>query len=578
MTTVLGINYSNDAAAALVRDGHVLGACQEERFRRTKHYAGFPERAIDWCLADAGLRFDDVDEVAFFWNPGIHAETLHRSSTSRRHHLEFLYNVPNMLCSRWLGGQPVTGLSQELRFEGRKPLRIEYVTHHLAHAASAFYRSNFEESAVLIVDGYGERASATILHAQGTSFRTLLTVDFPHSIGAYYAAFTDYLGFKANSGEGKVMGLASYGRETPLVDEARSLWRLTDTGFELDLSYFSYFLERRERYSPKLVARFGPARRADEPLTERHEDIAYAMQVACEDALVHLGKLAKQLTGSSRLCMAGGVALNVVANTRIRNECGFSECFWQPCASDAGTSLGAALYVAHERGDARVTHPLTDTLGPSFTSAQCGQALARGRIPSKQLSAPWESAARALADGRIIGWFGGRAECGPRALGNRSILADPRRPDMKDVLNARVKFREPFRPFAPSILREACGTFFDDGAELGRSDTESPFMLLVYATRPEHVKTLASVTHVDGGGRVQTVTPEQNPRYYALIEAFGRLTGVPCVVNTSFNIRGEPIVNTPEDALKCFYTTDMDLLYLEDHLVWKDPALAALYG
>ncbi len=565
---VLGINHSNDAAAAIVRDGHVLAACQEERFRRVKHYAGFPDNAIDFCLKEAGIGLLDLDHVAFFWNPGLHAETAWRGSSARRHHLEFLYSVPNALLSRWAGGTPVESLRQEFRLAGGKRLGIEYVTHHLAHAASAFYRSNFDESAVLIVDGYGERSSTSILKARGTTIEALSTIEFPHSVGSFYAALTEFLGFKANSGEGKVMGLASYGRPTPYVDAIKQLIHLTDDGFELDLSYFSYFVERRRRYTPKLLALLGPDRRPEDPITERHEDIAYAMQAATEDVMLHLARIARRLTGSRRLCMAGGVVLNCVANSRIQNEVGFEELFFQPCAGDSGTSLGAALHVAHDRGAPRVEHPLTDYLGPKFTDAQVAEVLERGNIASRRLDDVERAAAKALADGLIIGWFQGRAEFGPRSLGNRSILADPRRADMKDVLNARVKFREPFRPFAPSILREKSTTFFDDNG------VESPFMLLVYPTRAEHVATLPSITHVDGGARVQTVTPAQNARYYRLIEAFGELTGVPCVLNTSFNIRGEPIVNSPEDALKCFFTTDMDLLFMEDHVVWKDRTLA----
>jgi carbamoyltransferase len=569
---ILGINYSNDAAASLVRDGAVIAACQEERFRRSKHYAGFPQLAVDYCLREGAIEFADLDAVAVFWNPGIHAEAFYRGSAARRHHLEFLYSVPNYLLTGWNDGESVVGMRQVLELSGGRDLTIEYCTHHEAHIASTFYRSNFEESAVLTVDGYGERSSTTISKARGTSYETLLTVEFPHSLGSLYAAFTQFLGFRANNGEGKVMGLAGYGADSPYVQQVRDLVNLRDDGFELDLSVFSFFTESRRRFNPKFESIFGPERGSDEPLEQRHYDIAFALQTVTEEALIHLARLARERTGSKRLCMAGGVVLNCVANTRIQREAGFEECFFQPASNDAGTSMGAALHVAHKLGAPRVTHPLTDYLGPSFDSEQIAEVLKRGNVAGDRVQNPSGAAARALADGQIIGWFQGRAEFGPRSLGNRSILADPRREDMKDVLNARVKFREPFRPFAPSITVEAADTYFETGG------VPSPFMLLVYDTRKEHRDTLPSITHVDGGARVQTVSSEQNPRYHALISRFGDLTGVPCVLNTSFNIRGEPIVNSPSDALKCFYTTDMDVLFLGDYLVTKDADKRALYA
>ena len=561
---VLGINYSLDAAAALCKDGHVVAACQEERFRRIKHYRGFPEQAIDFCLKQAGIGMEDVDEVAFFWNPGLHAESFYRGSAAFRHHLDFLFNVPNHLLSRWFDGAGVESFRQEVRLGTGKRLGIEYVTHHLCHAASAFYRSNFDEAAILTVDGYGERASTTIAAGRGTEIETLHTIDFPHSIGSLYAALTQYLGFRANNGEGKVMGLASYGKASEFEEPIAKLVELTDDGFEIDLSYFQYFVERRRRYSKKLTDVLGPERKAGSELTQRHMDIAWALQKRTEEALVHMAKLAREKTGLDRLCMAGGVVLNCVANTRILRESGFSECFFQPCAGDAGTSLGAALAVAHSRGAPRVTHPLTDYLGPGFSDEDIALELKKGGIAAMRVDEPEKVAAKAIHAGRIIGWYQGRTEFGPRALGNRSIVCDPGREDMKDVLNARVKFREPFRPFAPSVAEEACSTYFDDDG------VASPFMLLVYDTRPEHVATLPSITHVDGGARVQTVSAEQNPRYHKLITEFGKLSGVSCVLNTSFNIRGEPIVCTPEDALKCFFTTDMDLLFVGKWVVWKD--------
>ncbi len=569
---VLGVNFSNDAAAALVRDGEVTGAVQEERFTRAKHDRRFPQAAIGWCLADAGLTLGDVDAVAFFWNPGRHAETPNwRQSGAFRHHLEYLSSVPNHLVPK-LGGV-VDRVEQVFHFtDRRRPLRIVYVTHHLAHAAAALVRSNFEDAAILTVDGYGERTSTFIAAGEGNRVTPLVDIEFPHSLGSVYAAVTQYLGFQPNSGEGKVMGLASYG-EPRFGDEFRRIVRCTEDGFRVDLDWFTYFVERPLRVSDRFVARFGPPRAPESAIDQHHMDVAASLQVAVEDALVHLARLARARTGKRRLCMAGGVTLNCVANQRILDEAGFEACYFMPASSDAGASLGAALAVTHLYEDRpRREHPRTDYLGPQSSDAEVLAALRRAGVPFLDAAAAGgpveEVVAGVVEKGYIAGWYQGRAEFGPRALGNRSILADPRRPEMKDVLNARVKFREWFRPFAPSVLEDRCGDFF-------ACATPSPYMLRVYPTRPECVSVLPAVTHVDGGARVQTVAPEQNPRYHALISAFGRRTGVPVLLNTSFNIRGEPIVNSVADALKCFYTTDMDVLAVGPYLLEKRPGLVA---
>jgi carbamoyltransferase len=559
---VLGINFSNDAAAALVVDGYVVAACQEERFTRIKHDAHFPVKAIRYCLDHAGLTLRDVDSVGFFWNPGIHAEAASSKLVSvPRDHLEYLYAAPAHLL-RQLDEPQVTRVEQTFYLAQGRPLRVHYLTHHDCHMAGAFYRSNFPSAAVLTVDGYGERTSTHIARASTAGLETLRTIEYPHSIGSFYACFTEFLGFRANSGEGKVMGLASYGKPK-YYEQIREWVTLTEQGFELDLSYFHYYLARRHRYSPKLVAALGPARAPESELTQRHMDIAASMQLVTEDMLLHVGRMAKELTGESRLCVSGGVALNCVANTRLRFELGFEDVFFMPAASDAGTSIGAALYVAHVLGDdPPVQHPDTDSLGPSYGEQAIERTLAVSGCAYSRPPAITEAVADLLAQSKIVGWFQGRAELGPRALGNRSILADPRPRDMQDVLNARVKFREYFRPFAPSVPEERCGDFFEHGAP-------SPYMLLVYKTRAEHFDHLRSVTHVDGGARVQTVRPEQNPLYYDLLQAFGRRTGVPVLLNTSFNIRGEPIVHSVSDALKCFFTTDMDALAIGPFLLVK---------
>jgi len=559
---VLGINFSNDAAAALVVDGHAVAAVQEERLSRVKHDASFPARAVRYCLEHAGLTLRDVDAVGFFWNPGIHAEPANRRLTTvPRDHLEFLYAVPSHLM-RHFDGIGVDRVDQTLHLADGHALRTHFITHHDCHAAAAYYRSNFETAAVLTVDGYGERVATHIARASRTGIETLRTIDFPHSVGAWYAAFTQYLGFRANSGEGKVMGLASYGKPT-YYDAIRQLVTLTDDGFELDLSFFSFYLQRRRRYTDKLVALLGPERVPESELDQHHMDVAASMQQVTEEILLHLARMARSLSGEPKLCVAGGVALNCVANTRLRYEAGFDDAYFMPAASDAGTSLGAALYVAHVlNDDAPVEHPMNDYLGPGYSDEQIEQALS---VAGCRFERPDDLAGAVgdlLAASKIVGWFQGRAEFGPRALGARTILADPRPADSKDVLNARVKFREWFRPFAPAVLAERCGELFE------RSDL-APFMLLVYPTRADRADELQAVTHVDGGARVQTVTREQNPRYYDVIAAFGERTGVPALVNTSFNIRGEPIVTTVADALKCYFTTDMDALAVGPFLLTK---------
>ncbi len=563
---VLGLNFSNDAAAAMVVNGAVAMAVQEERFTRVKHWSGFPEREMGACLSAAGVRLDDLDAIAFFWNPGVHAAVANaRMSSQPRHHLEYLYDVPNHLLPRLAARPAMT--EQVFHLESGKRLPIYYITHHLAHAAGALFGSPHDEAAILTVDGYGERDCAVIWRGRGASFERLWTQEFPHSLGSFYAAFTQFLGFKANSGEGKLMGLASYGK--PVFEEA--IWKtiaLTPDGFELDLSYYSFFIERGARTSPKLLALLGEPRAPESEITARHQDLAASVQAVFEKVLLHLARLARDKTGSTTLCMSGGATLNCSANGRLVRSGLFQRYFFPPNPGDAGAALGAALYVTHcllgiPRGEPKL---LLDDLGPSHSEDEIRQTLARGGIRFHTPSQPHEVAARLLARGRIGSVYRGRAEFGPRALGNRSTVADPRPAEMKERLNARVKFREPFRPFAPSVLDHAAPDYFE-GASF------SPFMLRVHQTKPEKLAEARAVTHVDGGARVQTVSRAHNPAYYDLIDAFRRETGTPLLLNTSFNVRGEPIVNSPSDAVKCYLTTDMDFLLIGDSLLVRDDAL-----
>jgi len=568
---ILGINFSNDSAAALVEDGVVTAACQEERFSRVKHDASFPRRAVELCLERGGVGLESVDAVAFFWNPGIHAMApTRRLSSVPRHQLEFLHAVPTNLLGM-MNGARVEGLDQVIRLASGMELKIHYVTHHMCHAAAAFYTSPFEEAAILTADGYGERQATGIFSGNGVEIDELLSVDFPHSLGAVYAAFTQYLGFRPNSGEGKVMGLASYGAASDLAGKVREMIRPTDEGFEVDLSCFEYFHDRPRRYSEKLVDLLGPPRAPESGIERRHMDIAWALQAATEETLLHLARLARDRTGAGNLCLAGGVGLNCVANGRLAREAGFDECFFYPAAGDAGTSVGAALFAYHRiHGGGRSMAVADEYLGAEYDDGEILDALRRTDARHAKISDPMEAAARMIADGLVIGWFQGRAEFGPRALGNRSILADPGRADMKDLLNSRVKFREEFRPYAPSVIEEACGDFFSSAAP-------SPYMLRAYETLEDKREVLPAITHVDGTARVQTVSRDANPRYHDLIRRVGELTGAPVVLNTSFNIRGEPIVNTPEEAIRCLFGTGMDALFLGDFLVIKDPEKVAPY-
>jgi carbamoyltransferase len=488
---------------------------------------------------------------------------------SVRHHLEYLYGVPSRLIPEL--GEGVSSVEQIIHLASGGKLAIHYITHHLCHAAAAFFTSPFEDAAILTADGYGERQSTTIYRGTGTKLELLAEVDFPHSIGSLYAALTDYLGFRANSGEGKVMGLASYGSPSEYVGKLLKLISFTERGFELDLSYFEYFHDRPHRYSQKLVDLLGLPRLPESAIDKRHQDISFALQAVTEEAMLHLADMARKLTSAKNLCVAGGVALNCVANGRMQRETPFEKFFFYPAAGDTGTSVGAALVVEHLlNGGERSMEVASEYLGQGFTSAQVKAVLDRGQLRYHTLENPELVAARMVADGLIIAWFQGRAEFGPRALGNRSILADPRGKDMKDVLNAKVKFREVFRPYAPSVLEESCGKYFG-------SPVPSPYMLRAYPTLPELIDKLPAITHVDGTARVQTVSEQQNPRYYRLIKEFGRLTGIDCVLNTSFNIRGEPIINTVDEAIKCLMTTGLDALFVEDFLVVKDPAKVAAY-
>jgi carbamoyltransferase len=572
LTAILGLNaYHGDAAAALVVDGELVNAAEEERFTRIKHGAGFPAQAAAWCLAHAGLTPGDLDHVAIGRNPKANLgakvlRTLTRGPSARY----VKARLENASRVRDVKGELEAALGAEVGAQ------LHHVEHHQAHVASAFFASPFDEAAILSVDGFGDFASTMLAEGRGSSFQVLERVLFPHSLGIFYTAVTQWLGFPNYGDEGKVMGLAPYG--TPrFLDEMRRIVRPKGDVFELDLDYFRHHREGVDMtwdagtptigtlFSERMEEAFGAARKPDAELTALHEDVAASLQAVLEESYLHLVDALWQRTRIPNICLAGGVALNAVANGRIRPETPFEEVFVQPAAGDSGIAVGSALYVWHqELGRPRGLGMEHAYWGPEYSDAECAAALAAGGLEAERLDdeALFAYVAERIAEGDVVGWFQGRMEYGPRALGHRSIVADPRREDIKDVLNARIKQREPFRPFAPSILAGSTGEWFEQ-------DYTSPYMVLVYKTRIEKRELIPGVNHVDDTGRVQTVTEEASPRFYRLIEAFERSTGVPILLNTSFN-ENEPIVMTPQHAVETFQKTRMDLLVLGNSVVRRE--------
>lgn len=562
---LLGVTaYAHDSAVALLDGARILSFVEEERFDRKKHSGAFPDRALQYVLEQHGLNLADIDEVAFFMKPWelIARRTVRALRYLPRSLIQFTtYRPGNAL--------KILAVGSHLR---RSPLaarhprfRLRHIEHHLAHAASVFYLSPFEEAAILSIDGAGEDITTWFGLGQGTRLERRHCIRLPHSLGLFYSAVTDYLGFKPWGGEGKVMGLAPYGDPDRYYRQMKELLHWDENGrLEVNLSYFDYHVTGWTHWvSPAFERAFGPRRMPESELTREHQDIAAALQRVVEEAALALVRYAHRLVPSRNLCLVGGMALNSVLNGRVEREGPFENIFIQPSANDAGTALGGALFLAHSAHRlARVETSNIVYLGPEYSAQECARAAASSGLVVEKPVDIVERAAELLAAGRMLGWFQGRMEVGPRSLGNRSILADPRDPTMKDKLNHQVKHRESFRPFAPSVLCEAAAEYFD-------GVVESPYMQLVYPVRADQRAKLPAITHVDGTARVQTVTRTANPTYYRLIEAFGRLTGVPLLVNTSFNVRGEPIVCTPADAIRCFSSTGLDHLALGDQLLSK---------
>lgn len=570
---ILGINaYHAGASACLIRDGQLIAAAEEERFRRIKYWAGFPSRAIAFCLEEAGISPYDLDHVGISRDPSANLMKKVLFTLSKRPGLGL---IRERLANQMQVRRPDVAFCEALQLDPwRLRARFHNVEHHRAHMASAFFVSPFSKAAVLSVDGMGDFVSTMWGIGAGTRIDVLGEINFPHSLGYVYTAVSQWLGFLQYGDEGKVMGLAPYGRPVFMDEFRRILLVQRDGTFRLDLEYFVHHAkgasmtfaegspEIGTMYSPKFVGVFGPPREPRTAITEKHQDVAASLQAMLEEAEFALVRRLQRETGSTALCMAGGVALNSAFNGKVLPNTEFRDLFIQPAANDAGTALGVCYYIYHHvLGRPRsyvMTHAYT---GPAYTNGDMARAVAAHGLSSEVLEDDElvRRAAELVAAGSVLGWMQDRMEWGPRALGNRSIIADPRRSDMKDILNARIKHREPFRPFAPSVLLEAVGDYFDQ-------TYPDPFMLKVYNVLPPRRAEIPAVTHVDGTGRLQTVSRDANPRYWRLIRAFQNLTGVPVVLNTSFN-ENEPIVCSPEDAIECFLRTRMDALVLGNHLI-----------
>jgi carbamoyltransferase len=582
---ILGINaYHGNASAALLCDGQLVAAVEEERFNRVKYAAGFPAHAIRHCLAEAGLTIGEIDHIAIPRNPWARLGTK----------LLYAVRMPRFALERSRVLTRFSGIREELAAACEvEPESVQgefhRIEHHIAHLASAFFVSPFDQAAVLSTDGLGDFASTMWAKGEGNHLNVHGGVSFPHSLGLYYTAISQYLGFWKYGDEYKVMGLAAYG-EPAYQDEFREIVKANNGhGFRLGLRYFCHHQTGPQMtwgesgktpvlgqlFSPYLEKRLGSARSVIERVERKHKDIAASLQVALEEAYFSLMNSLQRETGQKAVCLAGGVAFNCVANGKIFDRTPFSDVYVQPAAGDAGLAVGAAYYVYHQiLGRPRCFVMDHAYWGPQFTSEAIQLALRRSRtgdsecsikqLPSEELASV---TAKHIAAGKIVGWFQGRAEWGPRALGNRSIVVDPRRADMKEVLNDRIKHRETFRPFAPSILEEATADYF-------QRSYPSPFMSFAYSVRPEKRATIPAPTHVDGTGRLQTVNRRTNPPYWALIKEFEKLTGVPVLLNTSFN-DNEPIVLRPEEAIDCFLRTKMDVLVIGDQIVEKHQLCAS---
>ena len=563
---ILGLTTLGDSAATLIKDGRIIAAAEEERFSRKKHHSGFPFKAIRFCLDHAGIELKDVEHVGHYWKPWI---LRHKAMQA----VKAAFVSRDMFAARADRGIAPVGDSYLGMFRHPKRLRehfgpsdfkFHYLEHHQTHAASAFFVSPFESAAVLTWDGTGEDTTTLFSKGSGNKIEVLKRIKLPHSLGQFYSAVTNYIGFDMFAGdEWKVMGLAAYGKPKH-YDFFREKVLTTNggSGFKFDIKVLDHHLAKHYKFSEELIKELGPSRKVGGELTEHHWDIASSAQKALEDTAIHLVKQIKEMTGEENLCLAGGVAFNSVMNGRIFHETPFKNFYVQPAAGDAGCSLGAALMVWHQKlGNPREFVMNHAYWGPGFSNEECRVALDEAGLEYETLDDEilLPKLAKMISDGAIIGWFNGRMELGPRALGARSFLADPRRTDMREILNHKVKLREWFRPLAPSMQEE-------HGREVFGVEHHDPFMITVIEVAEEYKSKIPAVVHVDGTARPQMVSRETNPRYWNLINEFKKLTGIPMLLNTSFNVQ-EPIVCTPQDAINTFQNSNFDALVLENNLV-----------
>jgi len=599
---ILGISaFYHDSAAVLIKDGKVLAAAEEERFTRKKHDAGFPSQSITFCLQFCGLKLSDVDSFVFYDKPLMKFERLLETyySFAPRGFLSFLKAMPIWMKEKLFLKKLIRTELKKIDISDTRKLKILFPEHHLSHAASAFYPSSFSEAAIVTIDGVGEWATTTICAGNGNKIEILKQLNFPHSVGLLYSAFTYFLGFKVNSGEYKLMGLAPYGNASGQetlkyisIIKNKLVTIYDDGSILMNLDYFSYPVGLRMVKDDLFEILFDLKKRnPDEVLNIQHCNLALAIQIVTEEIVLRLVAHAKELTGKDNLCLAGGVALNCVANGKIENSGLFKNIFIQPAAGDAGGALGAALAVHHiyfekERSSNNISYCKNYFLGPSFTNDEIEAAIKKYNAVAERTDSfdlLCKKIANDINDGKAVGWFQGRAEFGPRALGNRSIIADPRNKKMQATLNLKIKFRESFRPFAPAILEEYAADYFE-------MKSVSPYMLLVQPIKKEFRNSLPenynkleiteklnvtrsqfpAITHVDFSARIQTVQKDATPQFYQLIKAFKDLTGCPMLINTSFNVRGKPIVNTPEEAYLCFMNTGMDIMVIHDYIFYKE--------
>lgn len=567
---ILGLTTLGDSAATIIRDGELIAAAEEERFSRVKHHAGFPFEAVAYCLEEAGIGIADVQHVCLYWKPWIIGRKLAQTAVS-------LFVSRDMFRARVDRGVSGVGASYAgmLRFPtlirrhfGPSDFRFHYLEHHPCHAASAFFVSPFDRAAILTMDGTGEETTTMFARGEGTTITPSKRIKVPHSLGQFYSAMTNFLGFDMFQGdEWKMMGLAAYGK--PEYYDFLATRVLTLDGpasFRVNTRVLDHHMAKHYGFSQEAIEALGPPRGRDEEITERHQNIAASAQRVLEDVVLQLVAALHSETGEENLCLAGGVAFNSVMNGRIIRESPFRRVFIQPVAGDAGCSLGAAYLFHHQQLHRPRTFEMRHAyLGPAFSSAACASALRAAGLPFVTLpdDQMLPRVAELVAEGGIVGWFQGRMEFGPRALGNRSFIADPRRADMRELLNKKVKLREWFRPLAPSLVEEASVDIFG-------WDHRDPFMITVIEVADGQLARLPAITHVDGTARPQTVSRDTNPRYWRLLKEFERLSGVPALLNTSFNVQ-EPIVCRPEHAIRTFRSAAFDALVLEDHLVLRQP-------